>query len=196
MKTFSLLVTILVASLSVCYCQSDSLSYKKIMLGGNLGFNSGKFNDYYEYEEKELTFNIKPVFGYFVSKSVAIGASFDFMFVEDDESEWETNAEKNLSVMIFARYNGRITNKFKFYIEPYIGRKYYLLDEESEKIKEWFVKTDFGLLYFINESFSIELKVAGLSYERQTIKDTDTLYKIFNMTYDIVKPNIGLRYYF
>ena len=196
MKTLTLLVTILFALLSVGYCQSDSLSYKKIMLGGNLGFNSGRFNDYYEYEEKELSFNIKPVFGYFVSKSVAIGASFDFMFVEDDESEWETNAEKNLSVMIFARYNGRITNKFKFYIEPYIGRKYYLLDEESEKIKEWFVKTDFGLLYFINESFSIELKVAGLSYERQTIKDTDTLYKIFNMTYDIVKPNIGLRYYF
>ena len=196
MKKTLITCTILALSIINGFAQSDTSAYKKLMLGGNLGFNSGKFNDYYEYEEKELTFNIKPVFGYFVSKSVAIGASFDFMFVEDDKSNYETNAAKNLSVMIFARYNGRITNKFKFYIEPYIGRKYYLLDEESKKIKEWFVKTDFGLLYFINESFSIELKVAGLSYERQTIKDTDTLYKIFNMTYDIVKPNIGLRYYF
>ncbi len=195
MRKLLLITVILICCVNVS-AQSDTVRSNKFMVGGNLGFNSSMFNDYYQYEEKELTFNIKPVFGYFVSNSIAIGASFDFMFVEDDKSKYETNADKNLSVMIFVRYNGKITNKFKYYIEPYIGRKYYLLDEESEKIKEWFAKVDFGLLYFINESFSIELKVAGLSYENRTVKDTDVLYKIFDVTYDIVKPNIGLKYYF
>ena len=176
--------------------QENPPTKKNYMVGGNLGYNSTKLNDYYEFEEKTVSFNFKPVFGFILNEKISVGASVDFTLLEDDLPDYESNAEKTLSAILFARFNNRITDKFKFYLEPYFGRKYYLLNAEDKKNKEWFIKSDFGVLYFITNSFSLELKVAGIEYSYLTVKDTDTKVQTFNLTYDIVKPNIGLRFYF
>jgi hypothetical protein len=196
MRKAIFLLTVLILSQSTGFGQDDSAFLKKFMVGGNLGYNSTKLNDYYEFEEKTVTFNFKPVFGFILNEKITVGASVDFTLVEDDLPDYESNAEKTLSAIIFARFNNRITDKFKFYLEPYFGRKYYLLNAEDKKNKEWFIKTDFGVLYFISDSFSLELKVAGIEYSYLTVKDTDTKIQTFDLTYDIVKPNIGLRFYF
>lgn len=196
MRKAIFLLTVLILSHSTGFGQDDSAFNKKFMVGGNLGYNSTKLNNYYEFEEKTVSFNFKPVFGFILNDKITMGASVDFILVEDDLPDYESNAEKTLSAMLFARFNNRITDKFKFYLEPYFGRKYYLLNSENKKNKEWFIKFDFGVLCFISNSFSLELKVAGIEYSYFTVKDTDTKVQTFNLTYDIVKPNIGLRFYF
>ncbi len=186
-----LLVTIL-GSQSVI-AQEETVEFSKFTIGGNLGFNTGKQNDYFEYEDKTNFFNIKPVFGYFASKNLIVGLSSDFVLFEDEKDQWESLAKRNLSVFLFVRYQRPLADHFKYYIEPNIGRKYNL---NEKNIKSFQANVDFGLMYFINKKISIELKMAGLSYLSQSDDDSDELIRIFDISYDLVKPNFGLRYYF
>jgi outer membrane protein len=166
------------------------------MAGGNLAFNLHKTNDYYEYEEKTTSFNVKPVVGYFITKNVALGISGEFNFFEDDEDEYDTQSTKTLSLQIFARYQANISQKFKLYIDPYIGRTYYLKDDEEEKRHEFNTGADFGLLYFVSKKFSLELNLMEISWYKQTRENSDELQREFNISYDIVQPNFGMRFYF
>lgn len=193
MKRIFILLSIAILCSQSIVAQEEPTKTGKFTVGGNLGFNTEKLNDYYQYEEKTTSFNIKPVFGYFVSKNIVVGVACDFVLFEDEEDEWESIYERTLSVGLFARYQGVVADNFKYYVEPNIGRKYNL---NKKNLKSLQANVDFGLMYFISEKISIELKMAGLSYLSQSDDDSDELIRVFDITYDLVKPNFGLRYYF
>jgi len=193
MKKIWLLLLIVAFSGQILTAQEEQTKTSKFTVGGNLGYNTEKLNDYYEYEEKTTSFNIKPVFGYFMAKNIVIGVSCDFVLVEDDKDEWESEDERTLSVGLFARYQGAVADNFKYYIEPNIGRKYNLIEKNLKSLQ---ANVDFGLMYFFNDKISIEIKMAGLSYLSQSDDDSDELIRVFDISYDLVKPNFGLRYYF
>lgn len=173
--------------------QEETIEFRRFTVGGNLGFSTEKLNDYFEYEEKTTSFNIKPVFGYFVSKNIVVGVACNFVLFEDEKDEWESQNKRTLSVGFFARYQGVVADNFNYYVEPNFGRMYNLNEKNLKSLE---ANVDFGLMYFISEKISIELKMAGLSYLSQSDDDSDRLIRIFDISYDIVKPNFGLRYYF
>lgn len=191
MKKITVYLVLSLVFISNAFTQNDSTFLNKFMLGGNLGLNLHKTNDYYEYEEKTIDFNFKTVAGVFITNKVALGLSVEFDFLEHPELEWE----KNLSFRVFARYQGNIDDKFKFYIDPYIGATFYLEDDKEEKRREFNIGADFGLLYFVSKKFSLELKLMEVSYYKQTKKDSDEVFREFDISYDIVKPNFGIRFY-
>jgi hypothetical protein len=193
MKQIFILLSIAILCSQSIVAQEEQKKSNQFTFGGNLGLYTEKLNDYYEYEEKTTSFNIKPVFGYFVAKNVVVGVSCDFVLVEDDKKEWESNAQRTLSAMLFARYQGVVADNFKYYIEPNIGRKYNLNEKNLKSLQ---ANVDFGLMYFFNDNISIEIKMAGLSYLSQSDDDSDELIRVFDISYDLVKPNFGLRYYF
>jgi len=196
MKKITIYIVLSLVFISNAFSQTDSSFVNRFMLGGNLAFNLHKTNDYYEYEEKTTRLIVKPVFGYFITKNVALGISGEFNLFEDDEDEYDTQSTKTLKIQLFARYQGNIDSKFKFYIDPYIGRTYFLNDEDEEKRHELNTGADFGLLYFVSDKFSLELNLMEISWYKQTRENSDELIREFDIAYDIVKPNFGMRFYF
>jgi len=182
------------------FCQDSIKPKYEFVIGGSLGFSVKDFRDYYEYKEKSYSYFIMPVIGVILNDKLSAGLQVEFSnssIVQNDIFSGEfILEEKVLSTAVFARIDFNITDKFKFYLEPNLGRKFYLNSEEQKKIRLWFVNTNVGVLYFISDNFSLEMKVAGMEYEHLKIKGRDLKLQTFNLTYDIVKPNIGLKFYF
>ena len=55
---------------------------------------------------------------------------------------------------------------------------------------------DVGILYFLSQKLSLELKIAGVNYSYTTDKDVEAKNHRFNLESSLNSPNIGLKYYF
>lgn len=196
MKMKLVIFAIVIIYGSNAFSQDDSATHKKFVIGGNLGFSSTRSRIDYQNIDKTSSFSVTPVFGIIAEKYLTIGLSLEYSIAEDNRSEYDAYDEKSWTALFFLRFNGRIMDKFQWYLEPGIGRKEFLIDTDGDRDKEWMAKIDFGILYFISNGFSLEFKVAGLDYKYLTYESDKSSTKTLNLHYDFVKPNIGLRYYF
>jgi hypothetical protein len=95
-----------------------------------------------------------------------------------------------------ARIHDSITDKFRIYLEPGFSKTFVLKDESNNKPQHYRVGIDFGLLYFIYQKLSLEINVAGIKYIHRSDKDYGMKNHQFTIDYDLVNPNIGLKFYF
>jgi hypothetical protein len=166
---------------------------KKILLGGNINFNSSLINDYYNHEEGEVSLQAKILAGYSINPKIVVGVSLEYDLV--DYTSDSPDDIRLLTPNLFVRFHLPLSEKFKFYIEPYVGRSFYLGSSEKKDYVIWAIGSDFGLLYMITPSMSLEINLATLSYHHQTVKNADRVVRDFNLKYDFQSPNFGLRFY-
>ncbi len=171
-------------------------------LGGNLNFNLSHFNyenhNYGNQKDKYMTFEATPVIGFKVSENTALGIAINFTMMEapPDDIYGYSNNEKSLGLSAFLRTYTNIAGKFKLYYEPFLGRTYYIEDESDKDIIDYYVGLNLGMLYFIKPKFSIEVKIASAMYENISIINSDYEANVFDLNYDIIQPNFGLKFYF
>lgn len=181
--------------------EEDQTKIKKgqILLGGNLSYSSKNLNTD-DLEESEVQLSISPVVGKMISDKVAVGLSLGYLYShyeENDPNLYRYPAKtKFLVVAPSVRIHNDITENLKYYIEPYMGKIFDLEDESDNKPQRYEAGVNLGLLYFISQKISLELNVAGVDYSYLSDKDYDLKRNSVSIDYDLVTPNIGLKYYF
>jgi hypothetical protein len=178
--------------------QSGSKDFQSFF-GGNLSFNLAQEKTNSDHNYKNLTFKAMPVIGVKVGENVVLGMAIEFTMVEDESPPdyyGYSNDQKSLGLSVFLRTYTNLSEKFKLYYEPVLGRIYYIQDESDKDIRDYFVGLNFGMLYFVKSRFSVEVKIASAMYENITIKDSDYASNVFDLNYDIIQPNFGLKFYF
>jgi len=190
MQKISIVILVSICSVGWLYSQDQA----KYLAGGNFSFSSSKGTTSGN-EMSLLDLNISPSVGIMVNSNSAIGLSFTVNYFRRKDNSSVTNTDTNLGIFPFLRIHKTITENFKYYIEPKIGL-YFLSLNQSSNGNLFSVSTEVGLLYFVSQKLSMELSVAGISFDRHSDKDTGFKYNAVNMGYNLVNPNLGLRYYF
>ncbi|TAJ10222.1 hypothetical protein DMA11_19290 [Marinilabiliaceae bacterium JC017] len=193
MKKISLLILLTFSLIEFIYAQDQG----KIILGGNICYYYNKDqNPDYESKYKSTSFTFAPVAGFMVSSKVAIGFKLKYKQRNTEStSEYNSYTEKTLTFSPFLRIHKNISDKLKFYIEPYVG-KIFILEGKDDRDQNYYAGSDFGLLYFISSKLSMELILAEIYYSHKKETDTDNKSSTFSMDYNLTYPNLGLKYYF
>ncbi len=173
-------------------------SYKSFV-GGDLSFNFSEIKYGSSSVAKTVSFSAMPTVGIRVGKNLVFGFALKFTLVEDDipSGYYEySNDEKSLGLTFFLRTHTNLTGKLKLYYEPIVGRTFHLLDDSQKEFRDYFVGMNFGMVYFVKDHLSIEVKIASAKYEHISIEDSDYKANEFDINYDIIQPNLGLKFYF
>lgn len=162
------------------------------MVGGNLQFNySNPESATGDWEFVDAHF--APKFGYYFNDQTSMGIELGLSYTK--QRDWDGYGYREgtmLQASVFYRSQNSITEKFKYYIEPSAGR---IFIKDSELLY-YYVSANVGLMYYVKDRLSIELKVASLDYNLYWFKDSEYKTKEFGIAYDLITPNLGLRYYF
>jgi hypothetical protein len=194
---------------------SDQYMIKKINHSNN---TIGKYSDSYKNSHGAINF------GYFLSNNFAIGisgsvnSSISYSRREDNKkylSEYtDNNIEKGCG--IFARYNHILdSSKFGFFFQ--LGTHYYwgtmkttspTMDSQGNiiTIKRTTTHTQLlallnpGIVYFINNKFSVESALGSIYYtsDESEPTDTNTVEKNSKLGFDfnLTTISLGFSYYF
>lgn len=164
----------------------------KRLMGGSFKYNYLQYkSDSGDVKIDDLSFGT--TIGAMVSDKVAAGIAFQYNKNIQDVVIADSNS---LSLLLFLRLHSNITEKFKFYIEPNLGSTFLIGDNSKNDLKIYNVKLNFGFLYFISPKLSLELMVAGIDYKHISDKDYNLKGNDISIKYDLVTPNIGMKYYF
>jgi len=201
-KVMSLIIGAIIFACSV-YAQEKAPGSKtgnQSFFGGNLSFNFTQLKYDSDSKDKIVSLNVMPVIGLQVGENIVLGVALGFSMVEGDtyQDYWEeySTDSKSLGLSVFLRTYTSLSERFKLYYEPVFGRTFYLEDETDKDIRDYFLGLNFGMLYFVKPHFSVEIKIASAMYENISVKDSDFKTNIFDVNYDIIQPNFGLKYYF
>lgn len=179
--------------------EETKIQQGNILLGGNFSFYSDKVKSG-SLEDSEIQLSISPVVGTMISDKVAIGVSLGYLYTKYEDNDPNSyrypDKTKFLVIAPFVRIHNDITENFKYFIEPNLGKIFDLNDETDNKTQRYTAGVNFGLLYFISQKMSLELNVAGINYTYTSNKDYDFKRNTVSVDYDLVTPNIGLKYYF
>lgn len=149
-------------------------------------------------EESEIRLSISPMVGTMISSKVALGVSMGYIYskFEDNDPYSYYGSNNYLIIAPFVRIHNNITENFKYYIEPNLGKTFITNEESESKTQIYNAGVNFGLLYFVSQKISMELNIAGITYTHMFNKDYDFKSNNVSIDYDLVNPNLGLKYYF
>jgi hypothetical protein len=201
----------------------------KFMIRGSAGYSNSNIIKKYpqnngltdEYKTNLVSADVN--FGYFLSNNFAVGISGavnHFKFINKSNNlpgytkYGNTYSEKGAG--IFARYN-RTLHKSKFGVFLQLNAQYYWINEidisttlnangKPENVtkvtKGTRIQTNLnpGLIYFINNKFSVESTLGSLYYSVEQSKSTTMLIKKKNIKtgadFSLTNINLGFTYYF
>jgi hypothetical protein len=189
------ITTLLLAIIIFSHAQ-ETQNLLKGFIGFNLSHSVEKFHESKWSEEKSISTNFKPTLGIFITKSIAIGVSYEINSQRNEATNQDDTKLNTNTLRFYSRIQANINESFKFYFDPYFGKTFYKGNDEVEELNEWSTGIDFGLSYFVTENLSLELNMLNASYYKQTIDDSDEYTNGFDMSYNFLKPNIGMRLYF
>ena len=164
----------------------------KLMLGGSLQYITNN-QKYINTDWKFVDFSFSPKFGFFINANSLVGLETGISYIKQmDYDGYGYNENTLFNLSAFYRYQNQVINNFNYFIEPNFGR---LFIKDSE-LRYYNIGADFGILYSITNKLNIEIKLAGLDYSIYWYKDSEYKTEEFNIKYDLIQPNLGIKYYF
>lgn len=149
---------------------NDGFSQGDVFVTGSVGFSSNTNKDYLNSggNYKSSDFNFKPTINYFVTENISLGLGLNFGGGSTDAT---STSGSNKTSTVGAGLNGRyyFTPSSKFSVFTQLGfdfatKKYTPNVGDSNKDNSFGVAFAPGINYFVSSNFSIETKIAALSY--------------------------------
>lgn len=175
----------------------------KIILGGNVGFNSKKVDGA---AKADVNFSVVPSVGYFVGNNFAIGTGVGYNY---NKSVSTSNQNEAFEVAPFGRYYVNLTDQFKFFGQlsvPLAFGTYKEVNANGDTGAKLGTTTSIGVnvapgfAFFPNKKVGIEFSFNGLGYENLTSKAEATGTKVktnsFGLEANTFAPKLGVQFYF
>lgn len=177
----------------------------KIMLGGNLAFDSQKSD--FDNAKSNTSFEIVPSVGYFVADNIAVGTGVGYSF----DKNIGTAKSEAFVVSPFGRYYTNLSDQFKFFGQLSVPMEFgsrTAIDaagDEGAKIgnsTQIGVALSPGFAFFPTKKIGIELALNGLSYTNYRVQDANE-NDVKGAGYDNVSfgtnffaPKLGIQFHF
>lgn len=157
-------------ALSCLFVNAQSDLQGKWFVGGQLGFNSGKSytdglnenNEPIDVEIKRNSFDVVPMFGTFISPSVAVGAGLGYSSYKNKQGGEQTSKGNDFTIAPFARKYWNITGGLYFFGEAALPVSFgsFEMANKDSKVSTTGINIELspGFDYFINDWISIETK--------------------------------------
>jgi outer membrane protein len=194
----------LVAVAALTFGANAQTEKGKIILGGNVGFNSSKVDGA---SKADVNFSVVPSVGYFVSDNFAIGTGVGY--------EYEKTVSANrgqleaFKVAPFGRYYVNLTDQFKFFGQlsvPLAFGSLKSVEANGDTGSKYASTTSIGVnvapgfAFFPNKKIGIEFSVNGLGYENFSTKAEATGDKVktnsFGFEANTFAPKLGVQFHF
>jgi hypothetical protein len=179
----------------------------KIMVGGNVEFNSAKVDGA---DKSNTTLSLVPSAGYFISDNFALGTGIGYQFAKAYTAS-TPNSFKTQAFVVnpFARYYTNITDQFKFFGQLSVPMSFGNTKASTDNGDNYYktnnnnsvgVALSPGFAFFPSNKFGIEFSVNGISYNDNRLEDADgnkiSGNKNFNVGANFFAPKIGVQFYF
>jgi hypothetical protein len=207
----------------LCMFAHSQANKGKFMIQGSAGYhNSGVLSTYGAFSEKySRNFVLADVnFGYFLSNNFAVGISGSTIYNKSiDIPDPHVNQLKYVNthsengVGVFARYNHTLhDSKFGFFLQ--LNARHYWINQMDALIMmngdpsnknvtkgtRIYSSLSPGLIYFINNKFSVESTLGSLYYTLEKSKSPslaiEKTYTSTGIDFSLTQINFGFTYYF
>jgi hypothetical protein len=193
----------LVAVAGLVYGANAQTEKGKIMLGGSVGFNSTKVEGA---AKSDVSFNIVPNVGYFVSDNFAIGTGVGYT---SNKEVSDNNLNQAFRVAPFGRYYVNLSDQFKFFGQLSVPMEFgndKFVDNNGNTGAKIAKTTDIGVnlapgfAFFPTKKIGIEVSVNGLGYNNRKVTNEITGYETtvnsFGLEASTLAPKLGVQFHF
>lgn len=193
----------LVAVAAITFGANAQTEKGKVILGGNVGFNSTKVEGA---KKSDVDFSIVPSVGYFVTNNVAIGTGVGYTYNKAVSSSKQNEA---FVVAPFGRYYVGLSDQFKFFGQLAVPMAFgtnKAVDANGDTGAKLGTSTAIGVnvapgfAFYPTKKIGIELSVNGLGYAHVENKDAVTGAKVkangFGFEADTFAPKLGVQFHF
>lgn len=195
----------LVAVSALAFSTQAQTEKGKIMLGGNLAFDSYKSDA--DGSKANTSFSVVPSAGYFVDDNLAIGTGVGYSYSKNIG----TVENQAFVVSPFGRYYANLSDSFKFFGQLAVPMEFGNSKDvnasgdvgakigSSTKIG---VALSPGFAFFPTSKIGIEFALNGLSYTNYKIDDADgnnvkgSGYDSVNFGTNFFAPKLGVQFHF
>jgi outer membrane protein len=193
----------LVAVAAITFGANAQTEKGKIILGGNLGFNSTKVDGA---AKADVNFSVVPSVGFFVGNNFAVGTGVGYNY---NKSVSSRNQNEAFEVAPFGRYYVNLTDQFKFFGQLSVPLAFGTVKDVNANgdtgaklgtTTSIGVNVAPGFAFFPNKKVGIEFSVNGLGYENFTTKAEINGAKVktnsFGLDANTFAPKLGVQFYF
>ncbi len=193
----------LVAVAALAFNANAQTEKGKIILGGNVGFNSTKVDGA---AKADFNFSVVPSVGYFIGNNFAIGTGVGYTY---DKSVSNLEQNEAFRVAPFGRYYVNLTEQFKFFGQlsvPLAFGTEKAVNANGDTGAKTGTTTSIGVnvapgfAFFPNKKIGIEFSVNGLGYENFSNKLEATGAKVktnsFGLEANTFAPKLGVQFHF
>ncbi|WP_461787736.1 outer membrane beta-barrel protein [Pedobacter sp.] len=193
----------LVAVAAITFGANAQTEKGKIILGGNVGFNSTKVDGA---AKADVNFSVVPSVGFFVGNNFAVGTGVGYNY---NKSVSTRNQNEAFEVAPFGRYYVNLTDQFKFFGQLSVPLAFGTVKDVNANgdtgaklgtTTSIGVNVAPGFAFFPNKKVGIEFSVNGLGYENFTTKAEVTGAKVktnsFGLDANTFAPKLGVQFYF
>jgi hypothetical protein len=193
----------LVAVAGLVYGANAQTEKGKVILGGNVGFNSTKVEGA---AKSDISFSVIPSVGYFVGNNFAIGTGVGYTYNKQVSDLTQNEA---FVVSPFGRYYVGLSDQFKFFgqlsVPMAFGSNKVVAanGDTGAKVASTTsigVNVAPGFAFFPTKRIGIEVSVNGLGYTNFTAKNEANGAKLktnsFGLEADTFAPKLGVMFHF
>lgn len=193
----------LVAVAAITFGANAQTEKGKIILGGNVGFNSTKVDGA---AKADFNFSVVPSVGYFVGNNFAMGTGVGYTYDKSVSDGAQTEAFR---VAPFGRYYVNLTDQFKFFGQLSVPMAFGTVKDVEANgdtgaklgtATTIGVNVAPGFAFFPNKKIGIEFSVNGLGYENATLKAEGSGAKVkansFGLEANTFAPKLGVQFHF
>ncbi|KQN33288.1 hypothetical protein ASE92_15905 [Pedobacter sp. Leaf41] len=192
-----------VAVAGLVYGANAQTEKGKVILGGNVGFNSTKVEGA---AKSDVSFSIVPSVGYFVDNNFAIGTGVGYNY---NKQVSENSLNQAFVVAPFGRYYVGLSDQFKFFGQlsvPMAFGNNKIVNDNGDTGAKVASTTSIGVniapgfAFFPTKRIGIEVSVNGLGYNNLNVKNEITGGEVssnsFGLEANTFAPKLGVQFHF
>ncbi|MCX2476718.1 outer membrane beta-barrel protein [Pedobacter sp. MC2016-05] len=192
-----------VAVAGLVYGANAQTEKGKVILGGNVGFNSTKVEGA---AKSDVSFSVVPSVGYFVDNNFAIGTGVGYNY---NKQVSENSLNQAFVVAPFGRYYVGLSEQFKFFGQlsvPMAFGNNKIVNDNGDTGARVASTTSIGVniapgfAFFPTKRIGIEVSVNGLGYNNLNVKNEITGGEVssnsFGLEANTFAPKLGVQFHF
>lgn len=192
-----------VAVAGLVYGANAQTEKGKVILGGNVGFNSTKVEGA---AKSDVSFSVVPSVGYFVDNNFAIGTGVGYNY---NKQVSENTLNQAFVVAPFGRYYVGLSDQFKFFGQlsvPMAFGNNKIVNDNGDTGAKVSSTTSIGVniapgfAFFPTKRIGIEVSVNGLGYNNLNVKNEITGGEVssnsFGLEANTFAPKLGVQFHF
>jgi len=192
-----------VAVAGLVYGANAQTEKGKVILGGNVGFNSTKVEGA---AKSDVSFSVVPSVGYFVDNNFAIGTGVGYNY---NKQVSENSLNQAFVVAPFGRYYVGLSDQFKFFGQlsvPMAFGNNKIVNDNGDTGAKVASTTSIGVniapgfAFFPTKRIGIEVSVNGLGYNNLNVKNEITVGEVssnsFGLEANTFAPKLGVQFHF